>query len=314
MSHQKLQIDIICGPTASGKTALALKIAGNKPASIISADSRQVYEGRDIITGKDIPRGAIKAKSSLSFHDRPVSYYLSPSPYQGEGRGEVYLWGFDLLKPNESLNAAEFIALTNQIIDHELALGHQVIIVGGTGFYLKALTQPETLAQVPPSEELRQELENLPTGGLQQLLRKIDSHKFLSLNNSDINNPRRLIRAIEIATSPAISIRPSDSIRPISYTWLGLRPPLATIKDNIRHRVISRLEVGAISEVEGLLRDYPDKSLPIYTSLGVTQVVKYLGGQITWNQLVELWIIDEIKYAKRQLTWFKNQPQIDWYK
>ncbi len=305
MLNLKSKIIIICGPTASGKTALALKLAGDEPTAIISADSRQVYEGLDILTGKDIPEGAKKLSSSLLFHHRPVVYYEIDN---------LRFWGFDLLKSDESFNAAEFVTLTNQIIIQEINGDRGVIVVGGTGFYLKALTQPEMLAHVSPSEELRQELSLLSTEDLQQRLWEIEPQKFLSLNDSDIKNPRRLTRAIEIFSSPFVPIRPSGPISPISFRWLGLRPSLPETKRKILARVNSRLSAGAVAELKALLIKYPNRFLPIYTSLGVAQILQFLDGEITSDQLRELWVIAEVNYAKRQVTWFKKQPQIIWYK
>ncbi len=300
------EITIICGTTGSGKTALALKMARDKPTSIISADSRQVYEGLDIITGKDIPEGFIKEESNLFFNSRKVIFYSSPP---------IRLLGFNLLKPNESFNAAEFVDLTNQIIQKETGGNRQVIIVGGTGFYLKALTQPQTLAQVAPDETLREELSALSVEKLQQRLWEVNPQKFLSLNDSDIKNPRRLTRAIEIGLSPPILNRSNPELveGEVKYKWLGLRLPLEVLKQKINARVIVRVNSGAVSEVEKLLKEYPDRNLPIYTSLGVKPIIEYLDGKISKDKLVETWTTDEVNYAKRQITWFKKQPQIIWY-
>ncbi|MBI1871978.1 hypothetical protein HYS10_01020 [Candidatus Collierbacteria bacterium] len=297
------EITIICGTTGSGKTALALKMARDKPTSIISADSRQVYEGLDIITGKDIPEGFIKEESNLFFNSRKVIFYSSPP---------IRLLGFNLLKPNESFNAAEFVDLTNQIIQKETGGNRQVIIVGGTGFYLKALTQPQTLAQVAPDETLREELSALSVEKLQQRLWEVNPQKFLSLNDSDIKNPRRLTRAIEIGLSPPILNRSNPELveGEVKYKWLGLRLPLEVLKQKINARVIVRVNSGAVSEVEKLLKEYPDRNLPIYTSLGVKPIIEYLDGKISKEKLIENWTTDEVNYAKRQITWFKKQPQI----
>lgn len=317
MTNLKSKVLIICGPTASGKTALAFKLAGDKPTSIISADSRQIYEDLDIITGKDIPKNYIKKTSKLLFNGRPIIYFESyPPPYEGGGkvgvsgrRGRVRLWGFNLLKPNESFNAYDFVALTNQIIARETTENRRIIIVGGSGFYLKALTEPLTLASAHVNEKLRQELNPLAVEALQQRLWEANPQKFLSLNDSDIKNPRRLIRALEVASAPSIKLDQSVQLdKDLEFDWIGIQMPIDTLKAKIRARVIARLNAGALDEVKQLLARYKDRSLPIYTSLGVKEIIAYFGNQINKDELINLWTTSEVNYAKRQITWFKKQP------
>lgn len=286
------EILVVCGPTASGKTAFALKLAGTKPSSIISADSRQIYRGLTILTGKDIPTGFYKEKD----------YYTD---------GTVRLFGFDLCEPNETFSAAEYSDRMRAILENETEKDRQVIIVGGTGFYLQAITQPASLAKVPPNEKLRQKLNQLSVMKLQQELKKINSEKLNSMNPSDIKNPRRLIRAIEVAQAPTGS-NPVASDSLFTFSWIGLRLPLEQIKERITSRTASRF-AAAINEVKTLLVTYPDQSLPIYTSLGIKPILRYLAKEITDEELRKLWVTDEVNYAKRQMTWFKKQEQIIWY-
>lgn len=318
-------IKIICGPTASGKTAFVLRLAeamtkAGQPASIISADSRQIYQGLDIITGKDIPKGFIKKDSNLFFKNRKVVYYALPVipsdlPAAAGVEGSIRLWGLDLLSPDENFNAAEFSSLSRKIILEELAQGREVFIVGGTGFYLKSLTRPETITSVPPDETLRETLEKLSVGSLQQKLKTLDSVRFKAMNQSDVNNPRRLIRALEISLSshPIRPISPIGPLRPIPFSWLGLKTSLDDLKLRIESRVRDRLALGAVKEVEKMLELYPDQTLPIYTTLGVKPIIKFINEEIDQEKLVSLWLTDEMNYAKRQLTWFKKQPEIVWY-
>ena len=304
-------IKIICGPTASGKTALALRLAevstkAGRPASIISADSRQIYQGLDIITGKDIPKGFVKKEN---FYEKD----------------NLRLWGLDLLSPDEVYNAADFSALTRKIIFEESRQGRAIFIVGGTGFYLKSLTEPDTLAKIPPNEALRRHLEELSLEKLQQKLRDLDSKRFISMNQSDVNNPRRLIRAIEIASSLSLRGVRDEAIYTntgsprssrddtLSFSWLGIRIPLVKLRERIERRVHDRLDHGAVAEVENLLKNYPDQNLPVYTTLGVKPILRYLAGEISRAQARQLWTTEEVRYAKRQLTWFAKQPSIIWY-
>ena len=302
-------IKIICGPTASGKTALALRLAevstkAGRSASIISADSRQIYQGLDIITGKDIPKGFVKKEN---FYEKD----------------NLRLWGLDLLSPGEVYNAADFSALTRKIIFEESRQGRAIFIVGGTGFYLKSLTEPDTLAKIPPNEALRRHLEELSLEKLQQKLRDLDSKRFISMNQSDVNNPRRLIRAIEIASySPPLVIPAKAGIYPnrspigsgmTTFSWIGLKISLDELKPRIESRVRDRLGHGAIDEVKKLIEEYPDQNLPIYTTLGIKPIIKFINKEIDLPALVDTWVTDEVNYAKRQITWFKKQPDILWY-
>lgn len=283
----KPKILIICGPTASGKTALALRLAKGRPVSIISADSRQVYTGLDVLTGKDIP---------------PAT-------------GTIRLFGFDLIRPDQTMNAAQYSDYARAVIAREAKENRQIIIVGGSGFYLTALTRPASLAAVTPDEKLRRELNQLSLEDLQQKLKQIDPARLAAMNHSDAHNPRRLIRAIEVALSKR-SVDPAyaSGIRetPLSFVWIGLKLPLDEIKQRISTRVAVRFD-RAVGEVRVLLAAYPDRSLPIYSSLGVGAILKYLSGEITAPAAKALWATGEFQYAKRQLTWFAKQPAIIWY-
>ena len=285
----KKKVLIIVGPTASGKTALALRLAeasakAGKFTSIISADSRQVYRGLDVLTGKDIP----PEKASL------------------------HLFGLDLIDPDQIMNAGQYSAYARAILAKEIKAGRQVIVVGGTGFYLKALTQPAALAGVGPDEKLRQELNRLPVRELQHRLKEIDAKRLAAMNQSDVANPRRLIRAIEVALSPVNQPQKPHLGGVIDFYWLGLRLPLAVLRERITARVEARLD-AAVTEVQDLAAAYPDRSLPIYTSLGVRPILRFLDGEISRAQARQLWTTEEVRYAKRQLTWFAKQPSIIWY-
>lgn len=281
--HQK--IVVICGPTASGKTNLALQLAKVLPkANLLSVDSRQAYQDLDIVTGKDVPE------------DLPT---------------QISIFGQGIFKSNERANVADFLRYSQQVINRSKQQNTPLIIVGGTGLYLRALTQNLSNILIPPNETLRSELETLSLTELQDKLRAVDHKKYSSLNHSDFMNPRRLIRYIEIALG-------QQNHRPISmenhnFSWIGIMTDKKTLEENILQRVVERLNNGAVEEVSRLLKKHPDRTLPIYSSLGVSQIINYLDGKIDKKQLIDLWAKAEVDYARRQMVWFKKQSDIVWY-
>lgn len=269
----------IVGTTATGKTRLALKIAAESPSIIISADSRQVYREMDLVTGKDHP-------------------------------ANVEIGGIDLVSPDAEFSVSQWYDSVRPQYLEANKRGEQVIVVGGTGFYIRALTEGIGTIGVPLDRKLRTRLENLSVGELQDILKQKDPTKFNQLNHSDQLNPRRLVRAIEVASADkptTVSTLPSYSkpLIGLYYQDLELQKKL------IRERVISRLEAGATKETEILLSKYGPRSQSM-SALGYSQICKYLQGEITEAELIDRWTIDELKYAKRQLTFFRKL-NVTWY-
>lgn len=285
-SKKSYKIPIICGTTSSGKSAYAFNLAKKySQVNILSVDSRQFYKDIPIVSGQD------------NTSDIPPN---------------VTLFGQRFLKADQTPNIGEFQIIAREIISTTQKENKKLIIVGGSGLYLKAITENLTNTKVPPDEIFRKEAENLTVSDLQNILKKEDSSLFNSLNNSDINNPRRLIRHIEISRS-----KPKSEIcnlrSDISYDWIGLRKSPENLQKSIKDRVVARLKNGAVAEVEKLQINYPNQNLPIYSTLGVKQIQKYLRQEISKDELIEKWCIDDNNYAKRQVVWFKKQPQIVWY-
>ncbi len=268
----------IVGPTATGKTSLALKLAQTQPSILISADSRQVYRGMDIVTGKDHPK-------------------------------DITIYGIDLVSPNESCSVAVWHDAVMPVIKNAWESGILPIIVGGTGLYVKALTDGIATMSVPINQSLRQELDALLVSDLQTRLTKLNPVKYNSMNHSDQNNPRRLIRAIEVVSAPIDLTRQSSFIKPKPKN-IGLYYNDSNIYFKIvRERVLARLSLGAINETQNLRKSASPQSL---SAIGYRSIISYLDGDLTYEQMVENWTIDEISYAKRQLTWFRAQD-VTWY-
>jgi len=256
---------IICGPTATGKTNLALAMAKKFDGELVSADSRQVYKGLDALTGKD-------------------------------RSDEIPIWLYDVVTPTEEFSVAHFVRLAREAIADISKRGKLPIVVGGTGFYLRALTRPIETIAIRPDWALRRHIETLSLDALQTL---VGHHRLERMNDSDKKNPRRLIRAIEVAMSESYipSMNPSyDAL------WVGLTVSLAVLKERIAQRVSGRFDMAVTEVCAGLP--------PI---LGVDPLLSYTHGEITKEEALKKWAQAEYQYAKRQMTWFRKEKAIHWF-
>lgn len=304
------KILVICGPTATGKTGLAVSIAKKFNGELISADSRQVYKGMDIGTGKDIPKGAKLKKGIFSKYG---FYEIDALP---AGRHGVKIWGYDLADPKEDFSVAQYLKIAHKIIDDVARRGKLPILVGGSGLYIRGVIDGIPTAEVPKNPGLRENLEGRSPGELYEKLSQIDSFKAGSLNSSDKQNPRRLIRAIEIAqyqlTKKNIPTHRSIG-RDYEVLFLGLKAPENIIGKKIKDRVTARLKNGVKDEVRRLLRKgvkWEDQSM---MSLGYGVWRDNFEGGIDEETVITEWTRQEEKYGKRQMTWFKKDKRIKWF-
>lgn len=266
------KILIICGPTATGKTKLAAKLAKKFSGEIISADSRQIYKEMDIVTGKDRPKG-------------------------------VKIHGLDLVKPDEEFSVAHFVKFARTLINQiSPPAGGLPIIVGGTGLYIDSLINPPKTLSIKPNWQLRKKLAIKSIRELQNQLKKLDSHRWRSMNRSDQQNPRRLIRAIEVEKFPQGPTFPSErtDLNKFDVFWLGLTAKKEILDQRIAKRVEARVRAGAVKEWQQLKNKYPS-GLPSMSAIGYRQLPD-----------VAAWITAEQQYSRRQLTWFKKNKQIHW--
>ncbi len=271
---------VICGPTATGKTALAVYLAGLFHGEILSVDSRQVYRHMDIGTGKDKPEG-------------------------------VTIWGYDLVNPTEEFSVAQYVSLARKKIEQCWVEDKLPILVGGTGLYIKAVIDGIQTANIPPDEKLREELIQKPPEELFTMLTSVDPIKGQSLNDSDKANPRRLIRAIEIAKTEPNSNEQSKL--DADTLFIGLKLTQEEQEKRIKERVEARLTQGFEEEVQRLLAMGVGWHNQSMSSLGYRQWQAVLSGKQTREQALQEWIIEERKYAKRQMTWFKKDSRIVWF-
>lgn len=300
---------VIVGPTAVGKTSLAVYLACHFGGEIVSADSRQVYKGMDIVTGKELSADSkfVPIQSGLSSRLRTKKKKLSVG-YRLKDR--VPIWLVDIVDPDYTFNVGEYIQLAKNVIEHIQSRNKLPIIVGGTGLYIKALINPLSYINIAPSPLLRRKLEVQSKAELQKEFCRLDSDWWNRMNNSDKNNPRRLIRAIEITKK--IKKTP---MRSPEYTFLmiGLTAPNTFLYQQIDRRVDDRVKDGVIEEVRSLLQRKYDRSLPLFSSTGIRQLHDAFEGKKTMQKAIEEWKFAEHAYARRQKTWFKKESNIAWF-
>ncbi|HAP37813.1 tRNA (adenosine(37)-N6)-dimethylallyltransferase MiaA [Candidatus Shapirobacteria bacterium RIFOXYC1_FULL_38_24] len=282
MSPNKLLI--ISGPTATGKTSLAIKLAKKFNGQLISADSRQIYRGLDIGTGKD--------------HPKDTNIHL-----------------IDLIDPNQSFSAAQYRLAALELIQKTWQSQQLPIIVGGSGQYIDAIINPKSTFSIKPNRLLRNILNHLPVKFLQYLLKLIDNETYNSLNNSDINNPHRLIRKIEVK----LTFKNTNNLPlvkggsgGIDFLHISLTAPTSYLYQNIDKRVKKRIDLGLINEIKSLLKKYK-WSDPGLNTLAYKEFKNYFKNPNpdSFQLSKEKWRFHEHSYARRQITWFKKIPKIN---
>jgi tRNA dimethylallyltransferase len=282
MSSKK--IIAILGPTASGKSALAVKIAKKFGGEVISVDSRQVYKGMNIGTGK------IKKEEMEG-----VPHYL-----------------LDVASPKRKFTVAQFQKLAKKAIEKIFKKGKIPILCGGTGFYLWVLTQKVSIPKVRPDWKLRRKLEKKSAKELFEILKKLDPERAKTIEK---DNKRRLIRAIEIAKK--LGKVPPLKTEPLPYPilFLGIKKSKEELKKLIKRRLLKRLKEGMIEEVKNLRKSGISWKRLEEFGLEYEWIAKYLQGKIGYKEMVESLQKDIEKFAKKQMTYFKKYfPQTIWIK
>jgi tRNA dimethylallyltransferase len=276
----KPKVLVLLGPTAVGKTALGVRLAWKYQGEIVSADSRQVYQGMDIGTGKDLAEYKVGRKH--------IPYHL-----------------IDVISPNTEFNLAQYQKLALEAISDIINRGQLPIIVGGTGLYLQALVDNYDLSKISPDLEKRRELEALTKDELFGRLKKLKPEFALKLNNSDKNNPRRLVRYLEIVEKDGDLSNKQDS--PYDFLVLGLDFPDDILRERINKRIKNRLEKeDMLSEVERLHNSGVSWERLISFGLEYKFLSYYLLGRLDYDEMVQKLGDASYRFAKRQKTWFKR--------
>lgn len=276
----KAKIIVILGTTASGKTSLGVKLAKELKGEIISADSRQVFKGMDIGTGKDLAE-------------------------YGKGKGKIPYHLIDVVSPNTEFNLAKYQKLTYQAIEDIISRGKLPIIVGGTGLYLQAIVDAYDLSASSPDPERRKELESYDVPKLFSILEKLKPEFTHNLNNSDRHNPHRLVRYIEIIEQGE---KMGEVVKdnPYDFLLLGLSWPDEVLRERISKRLLDRMKEGMIVEVEKL--QSAGVSWARLNSFGLEYrfIAWYLQDKLSFEDMLEKLGIAIYRFAKRQKTWFKR--------
>ena len=282
---------VILGPTATGKTKLAVKLAQKYNGEIISADSRQVFRGMDIGTGKDLKD--YKAKKIIKHHL------------------------IDIISPRTNFNVAKYQQLAYSAINDVLKRGKLPFLVGGTGLYIDAVLKGYIFNEIKnkkggiESRTIRNKLDRLSLPQLLTSLKKIDPATYGTI---DRKNRRRVQRALEIyyETGRPKSAQPESAPPGYEILIIGIKFPLAKIYQKIDSRLESRIKEGMVAEIRRLRRRRVSWKRLDEFGLEYRYVSRYLRGQLSYERMLE-----ELKqaihhFAKRQLTWFKRNKDIIW--
>jgi len=275
-----MRIPLIAAPTASGKTALALLLARHLPLEVISADAMMVYRDMNIGTAK------------------PSAKELASAPHHL----------IDVVTPSESFNVADYVRLAEAAITDVLARGKLPLVVGGTGFYMRALaggvpTTPaaDLAAQQPLWERLEQE-------GVESLHNELAAFSPADAERAQ-RNPRRVVRALEIIARTGRAPSSFTNTTPVfNYRQLIFLPELAVLRPRIAARVAQMFEAGLVNEVKALVAEYPDfVHTTARQAIGYKEVLELLNGHATLDEAKAAVTLATSQYAKRQRTWFRKE-------
>ncbi len=291
------KIIVILGPTASGKTALSLAIAKKFNGEIVNADSRQIYKNMNIGTEK--PEGAwTKINSRSVYMVKNIPHHL-----------------VDFVEPNHNFSLAEYKKMAIEAIEDIISRGKLPILVGGTGLYISSVIDNLDIPKVAPSSAMRAEFEKQSLEELVRHLKQIDPE---AAEKIDIKNPRRVIRALEVAivTGQSFVSKRKKPKRLYDALELGILSPKDELYKKIDKRTEEQIKRGFVQEVKILLNKYGEGFwiFPSMSSIGYKEVANFLAGKISDEEAKELIKRKTRSYAKKQMTWFKRDKKIMWIK
>ena len=275
----------ILGPTASGKTPVAARLAAEIGGEVISADSRQVYRRMDIGTGKDL--------ADYMADGRQIPYHL-----------------IDIREPGTKYNLFEYQQDFFDAYQDIQSRGAVPILCGGTGLYIEAVLKGYHLSPVPQNQALRDSLEGKSLEELTQMLTDLQAKTNSNMHNTtDVDSGQRAIRAIEIETYNIEHPTPRRELPPVDSIIIGIDIDREQRREKITRRLKVRLEEGMVDEVKALLDEGIPADALIYYGLEYKFVTEYLTGQITYDEMFTRLEIAIHQFAKRQMTWFRGMER-----
>lgn len=280
---------VLAGTTASGKTVLSLTLAeelraGGVPTEIISADSRQVYRGMDIGTAKVTPAE----------------------------RARVPHHGLDLVDPDQPFSVAEYAGHAREALAGIAERGAVALLVGGTGFYLRSVACGLAVDELPWDAEVRASVEAaLVADGLPALVTELRELAPTRAAAVDLRNPRRVVRAVEIARLRGDSPLPEPRGYGRPVLWLGLRVNPPTLRERIRARAEAQFDAGLVEETRGLVARY-SPTLPSFSGIGYAEALAVIEGRLSPEEAIAQDARRNVLFARRQTTWFRREPEIVW--
>jgi tRNA dimethylallyltransferase len=280
---------VLAGATATGKTALSLALAEELratgiPAEIVSADSRQVYRGMDIGTAK------VTA---------------------GE-RARVPHHCLDLVDPDKPFSVSDFCAAADEALAGIADRGGVGLLVGGTGFYLRAVARGMAVDELPWDPEVRRELDvRLASEGLPALVAELRALAPTRAGELDLRNPRRVVRALEIARLQGDKPLPEPRGYGRPVLWLGLTVDPRVLRERIHARAIAQFDAGLVEETRALAARY-DTSAPSFSGIGYAEALALLAGRLTREEAIAEDARRNVLLARRQATWFRREPDVAW--
>lgn len=282
MNQKKNKVIAVVGATASGKTAYAVELARRVNGEIISADSRLLYKGLDI--------GTAKPDMNERFG---IPHYM-----------------IDIVEPEVDYSVGLYANEARNIIEDIISRGKTPVIVGGTGLYFRILLENYDLPKINPDYELRETLSKLSFAELYKMLVNIDAEAAKLVVQNDKRRAVRFIEIVKLTGSPVSEARGLKEPE-FEVEWVGLNYPREELYDRINRRVDLMIEQGLVDETKNLLAKH-GRINNIINTIGYREITSYLDGELTLEEAKDKLKQNTRNYAKRQLTWFRKNPDIKW--